>query len=74
MVAHKVDDSQMILALAQTQTAPKLLQEHHWGFGGPQHEHRVNLGYIDTLVEHVDGKHHLQFPRPQISERISAVT
>jgi len=56
VVADVVNNLQKRLSWCSTQPPPELLHPDHCRIGGAQHEDGINIGDIDTFVEHVDRK------------------
>lgn len=51
MRAHEVEDRAEPLARCAAQAPAELLEEQGGALGGAQHEHRVDSGHVDALVE-----------------------
>lgn len=60
MIAYVIDNYQLLFALGFSQAASKLLQPENLRFRWSQHHDRIECGQIDSLVEHIDGKHDVQ--------------
>ena len=56
--ADEVQDRAERLAGRLAEPASELLEEQRGAFGWAQHEHGVDCGHVDTLVEQVDREHH----------------
>ena len=70
MVADEVDDGERILAVLDPEAAAQLLQEDDRRLRGPQHQHGVDVGDVETLVEQVDGEDDFQLTAAQFVERL----
>ncbi len=55
--AHEVEDRAEPLARRAAQAPAELLEEQRGALRGAQHEHGVDGGYVDALVEQVDREH-----------------
>ncbi len=55
--ADEVEHGAERLARRSAQPAAELLEEQRRALGGTQHQHRVDRGHVDALVEQVDGEH-----------------
>ena len=73
LVADEVEHGQHVLAFGAAQAAAELLEEDRGALGGAQHEHDVDGGDVDALVEQVDGEQHLHLAVSQIGERLASV-
>ena len=71
MVADVVDDLEFRLAFRSPQAAAELLQPNDAGLGRPQHQDGVDVGNVESLVEHVDGKQDVESPVGKRLERRS---
>ena len=69
MDADEIQDGAGGLVPCLAQTASELLQEQGRALGGPQHEHHIDRGHVDTLVEQVDREHHPDASVGQVPER-----
>ena len=58
-----VDYREVTLAFSLAQPAPELLGPKQLRFRRTQHENRVDVGEINTLIEHVDGEDDLEIAR-----------
>ena len=56
-VPDEVEDRAERLARRAAQAPAELLEEQRGALGGAQHEHGVDGGHVDALVEQVDGEH-----------------
>ena len=55
--ADEVEHGAERLALRLAQPAAELLEEQRRALGRAQHQHRVDVGHVDALVEQVDREH-----------------
>ena len=52
------------------QAAAELLEEHDRRLGRAQHQHRVDLGHVEALVEQVDGEDDVELAVAQLFDRL----
>lgn len=71
MGANEVEHGAERLAVGPAQTPAELLEEQRRALGGPQHQHRVDGGHVDTLVEQVDREHRPHPARRQVGQRLA---
>ena len=62
MVADEVQHGQHRLVAGAPQSAAELLEEDRGALGGPQEQHRVDVGQVEALVEQVGGEQHVDPP------------
>lgn len=60
-------------APAEAQTAAELLQEHDRALGGPQEQHRVDLGDVEAFVEQIHREQDLQLAGAQAADLLGAL-
>ena len=68
-LADEVEHRQHSLPFRPPQPPPELLEKHGRTLGRSEHEHGVDLGEVDTLVEEIDGEDGPKLPSPQSQER-----
>jgi len=66
VVADEVDNREAVLALPRAQPAAELLQKDDRRLGRAEHQHRVDLGHVEPLVEDVHAEHDLD---PALAQR-----
>ena len=72
-LADEVQHREAALAPAEAQTAAELLQEHDRALGGPQEQHRVDLGDVEAFVEQIHRKQDLQLAGAQAADLLGAL-
>jgi hypothetical protein len=73
LLTDEVEHGQHVLALAAAQASAQLLQEHGGALGRAQHEHDIDGGNVDALVEQVDREQDLHLAGLQGPERPAAL-
>ncbi|HEX9765854.1 MAG TPA: hypothetical protein VGA36_03760, partial [Nitriliruptorales bacterium] len=66
--AHEVEDRAEPLARRAAQAPAELLKEQRGTLRGAQHEHGVDGGHVDALVEQVDGEHRADLAVGQVTQ------
>src|SRR4051794_36988014 len=72
MVTDEVDDRQRALALLNPQPPPQLLQKDGGRLRWPQHEHGIDVGNVEALIEEIDGEDHLEISAAEVVDRLMA--
>jgi len=65
--AHEVEDRAEPLARRAAQAPAELLEEQRGALRGAQHEHGVDGGHVDALVEQVDREHRAHLALGQVT-------
>ena len=68
MCSHEVEDRTERLVLGLAQPAAELLEEQRRTLRRAEHEHGVDSRHVDTLVEQVDGEHHVHVAGRQLAQ------
>ena len=71
LVADEVQHRQDSLRRRTSKPTTELLEEDRCAFGGAEHEDGVDVGDVQALVQHIDGKHSIDAARAEVV-RVSA--